>query len=51
MNHGLSAAAVAEIHKVLGRFQEVEKAVLYGHTPKGIYDEFGCGPDAAFSRA
>lgn len=37
MTHGLSAATVAEIHEVLARFPEVEKAVLYGSRAKGNF--------------
>jgi len=37
MNHGLSAATVAEIHAVLARFPEVEIAMLYGSRAKGNF--------------
>jgi len=37
MNHGLTAGTVAQIHEVLARFPEVEKAVLYGSRAKGSY--------------
>jgi predicted nucleotidyltransferase len=33
--HGLSDETVAKIREVLARFQEVEKAVLYGSRAKG----------------
>lgn len=35
--HGLTDATVAQIHTVLARFPEVEKAVLYGSRAKGNY--------------
>jgi predicted nucleotidyltransferase len=37
MNHGLSDGTVAQIHEVLTRFPEVEKALLYGSRAKGNY--------------
>jgi uncharacterized protein len=37
MNHGLTDGTVAQIHHVLARFPEVEKAVLYGSRAKGNY--------------
>jgi uncharacterized protein len=36
-NHGLTDGTVAQIHEVLARFPEVEKAVLYGSRAKGNY--------------
>lgn len=39
MNHGLSPATVAEIHEVLARYPEVEKAVLYGSRAKGNFKQ------------
>lgn len=36
-NHGLTDGTVAQIHDVLARFPEVEKAVLYGSRAKGNY--------------
>ena len=37
MNHGLTDETVAQIHEVLARCPEVEKAVLYGSRAKGNY--------------
>src|SRR5437879_5307626 len=37
MSHGLSPDTVARIKSVLGRFPEVEKAVLYGSRANGNY--------------
>jgi uncharacterized protein len=37
MNHGLSDRVVAQIHEVLARFPEVEKAILYGSRAKGNF--------------
>ncbi len=37
MNHGLTDGTVAQIHEVLARFSEVEKAMLYGSRAKGNY--------------
>ena len=37
MNHGLTDRTVAQIHEVLARFPEVEKAVLYGSRAKGNF--------------
>jgi predicted nucleotidyltransferase len=35
VSHGLTGETVAEIHVVLSRFPEVEKAILYGSRAKG----------------
>ncbi len=35
MNHGLSQETVGELRRVLAREPEVEKAILYGHGPRG----------------
>jgi predicted nucleotidyltransferase len=35
--HGLTDQTVAQIHEVLTRFPEVEKAVLYGSRAKGNF--------------
>ncbi len=37
MNHGLSAATVAQIHGVLAQHPEVEQAILYGSRAKGNF--------------
>jgi predicted nucleotidyltransferase len=37
MNHGLTDGTVAQIHEVLARFPEVEKALLYGSRAKGNF--------------
>ncbi len=37
MNHGLTNETADRIRSVLGRFPEVEKAVLYGSRAKGNY--------------
>lgn len=37
LNHGLTSATVADIHSVLARHPEVERAVLYGSRAKGNY--------------
>ena len=37
MSHGLTNTTVAEIHRVLARFPEVEKALLYGSRAKGNF--------------
>jgi predicted nucleotidyltransferase len=37
MNHGLTGETVAQIHEVLARYPEVEKAMLYGSRAKGNY--------------
>jgi predicted nucleotidyltransferase len=37
MNHGLTGQTVAQIHEVLARFPEVEKAVLYGSRARGNF--------------
>ena len=37
MNHGLTDGTVAQIHEVLARYPEVEKAMLYGSRAKGSY--------------
>jgi predicted nucleotidyltransferase len=37
MSHGLTDGTVAQIHEVLARFPEVEKALLYGSRAKGNY--------------
>jgi len=37
VKHGLTDETVAQIHKVLARCPEVEKAVLYGSRAKGNY--------------
>lgn len=37
MNHGLTSETADRIRSVLGRFPEVEKAVLYGSRAKGNY--------------
>jgi predicted nucleotidyltransferase len=36
-SHGLTNETVAQIHEVLARFPEVEKAVLYGSRAKGNF--------------
>jgi predicted nucleotidyltransferase len=36
-NHGLTGETVAQIHEVLSRYPEVEKAVLYGSRAKGNF--------------
>jgi predicted nucleotidyltransferase len=36
-SHGLSGDTVAQIHDVLARFPEVDRAVLYGSRAKGNY--------------
>ena len=36
-NHGLNDETVSQIHGVLARFPEVEKAVLYGSRAKGSF--------------
>ena len=37
MNHGLTDGTVAQIHEVLARVPEVEKALLYGSRAKGNF--------------
>jgi predicted nucleotidyltransferase len=37
MNHGLTDGTVAQIHEVITRFPEVEKALLYGSRAKGNF--------------
>jgi predicted nucleotidyltransferase len=37
MNHGLTDRTVAQIHEVLARFPEVEKAMLYGSRAQGNF--------------
>lgn len=37
MNHGLHAGTVLQIHEVLARFPEVERALLYGSRAKGNF--------------
>ncbi len=37
MNHGLTDGTVAQIHEVLARFPEVERALLYGSRAKGNF--------------
>lgn len=37
MNHGLTDRTVVQIHEVLARFPEVEKALIYGSRAKGNY--------------
>ena len=37
MNHGLTDGTVAQIHEVMARFPEVEKALLYGSRAKGNF--------------
>ena len=37
MNHGLTQETVEQIHEMLARFPEVEKAVLYGSRAKGNF--------------
>ena len=37
MNHGLSAATVAQINGVLARHPEVERAILYGSRAMGNF--------------
>ncbi len=37
MSHGLSSGTVAQIHAVLARHPQVEKALLYGSRAKGNY--------------
>ena len=37
MNHGLTDRTVAQIHEVLARFPEVEKALLYGSRARGNF--------------
>ena len=39
MNHGLTDRTVAQIHEVLARFPEVEKAMLYGSRAKGNFKQ------------
>jgi predicted nucleotidyltransferase len=37
MSHGLTDRTVAQIHEVLARYPEVEKAMLYGSRAKGNF--------------
>lgn len=37
MNHGLPAATVERLQRVLAQYPEVEQAVLYGSRAKGTY--------------
>ena len=37
MNHGLTDGTVAQIHEVITRVPEVEKALLYGSRAKGNF--------------
>jgi len=37
MKHGLPASTVAQVHGVLSRHPEVERAILYGSRAKGNF--------------
>ena len=37
MNYGLNESTIAQIHEVLARHRQVEKAILYGSRARGNY--------------